>query len=71
MEYLIVRFDEDRNLIVDGSPQGRTNVTLELEKGLHVIGIQPPPENFRPPSKKVTLVDTSENSPMEVLFEKI
>jgi hypothetical protein len=71
MEYVIVRFEEDRGLIVDGIPQGRTNETLELEKGVHIITIQLPPANFRPESRRVTLADTSEESPREVTFEKI
>lgn len=71
MEYVIVRFEEDRGLIVDGVPQGRTNETLELEKGVHTIKIQPPPTNFSPKWRRVTLSDTSEESPREVTFERI
>jgi len=71
MEYVIVKFEDDRALIIDGEPQGRTNVILELEEGTHIIKIQEPPANFRPSFRRPTLTGTSVPLPKEVYFEKI
>lgn len=71
MEYVIVKFEDDRALIIDGTPQGRTNVILELEEGTHIIKIQSPPANFKPSFRRPTLTGTTVFLPKEVSFEKI
>ena len=45
MEYLVVKFDEDRGVIVDeASGAWRTNRTLMLQAGAHSISLVTPPE---------------------------
>ena len=44
MEYLVVKFDEDRGVIVDeASGAWRTNRTLMLQAGAHSISLVTPP----------------------------
>lgn len=73
MEFLIVRFRERRNVIIDDAPSDSlTNEDIQLDGGLHKIalalagdGITPDP-NF--PPKFVTLRFTSVLRPLEVMF---
>jgi len=71
MEYIIVKFKDDRAVIIDGELQGRTNVILEVEEGTHIIRIQSPPHNFKPSFRRPTVTGTSLPLPKEVHFEKI
>ncbi len=71
MEYLLVNYPEDREVLIDSILQGRTNETIELEKGTHSISLKSPPRNFRPNQKKITLAGTSALTPQEVTFAKI
>ena len=70
MEYLLVKFSEDRECSVDGKIQGMTNETIELEKGTHLVSLKSPPNDFQPNRRKIKLENTSSISPMEVSFEK-
>jgi hypothetical protein len=70
MEYLIVRFPESRGVRIDGAPQGRTDVLLELEAGVHDVTLDPPP-NFSPPQRRVQLRDTAAVAPTEVTFQLV
>jgi len=70
MEFLLVRFEDDRRLVVNGRPQGRTNIVIELEKGTHVISLATPPEDFTPEKIKIVLENTTVISPKEVCFDK-
>jgi hypothetical protein len=70
MEFLIVRFEEDREVVIDDRPQGRTNIVIELEKGTHVIRLATPPEDFTPDGIKIVLENTNVISPKEVRFDK-
>jgi hypothetical protein len=71
MEYLLVHFPDDRNVLIDNNVQGRTNETIELEAGTHVISLKSPPQDFRPRQKKIILAETSALTPREVSFAKI
>lgn len=71
MEYLLVNFPEDREVIIDKIVQGRTNEIVEIERGTHVISLKAPPNDFRPRQKKITLTDTSVLTPQEVTLAKI
>lgn len=71
MEYLLVNYPNDREVLIDNILQGRTNETIELEKGTHIISLKSPPLNFRPKQKKITLAGTSSLAPQEVTFAKI
>jgi hypothetical protein len=70
MEYLLVHFPDDRSVVIDNELQGRTNETIEVEAGTHIISLKSPPENFRPGQRKVTLTGTSALTPREVSFAK-
>ena len=70
MEFLLVRFEEDRGLVVNGIPQGRTNIVVELERGTHVISLESPPDDFTPDEIEVVLENTTVISPKEVRFDK-
>jgi hypothetical protein len=71
MEYLLVNYPEDREVLIDAVVQGRTNETIEVEKGTHVISLKSPPQDFKPKKKKITLAGTSALAPQEVTFAKI
>jgi hypothetical protein len=71
MQYLVVKFDEDRGVIVDGvTGEWRTNETLQLQAGTHVITLAPP-LNFTPPEIKVVLRNTTVLKPKEITFAKV
>ena len=71
MEYLLVNFTDDRKVLIDSIEQGRTNETIEVEKGNHRISLKSPPQNFKPKQKKIVLSGTSPLTPQEVTFAKI
>ena len=72
MEYVIVIFEDDRELVIDGEVQGRTNKIIELERGTHIITLKAPPFDFRP-EEEVTIIleETTAISPEEVHYEKV
>ncbi len=71
MEYLLVNFPDDREVLIDAILQGRTNENIEVEAGTHIISIRTPPRNFTPLKKKIVLSETSPLQPREVIFVKI
>jgi hypothetical protein len=70
MEYLIVRYIERRQVVVDGRLQGWTNEILELERGTHVVSLKRPPDDFVPFEMPLVLEDSGILSPLEVRFEQ-
>ena len=71
MEYLLVNYPEEREVIIDNNVQGRTGESIEVEKGTHIISLKSPPDDFRPKQKKITLAGTSSLAPQEVTFAQI
>ena len=72
MEYLIVTFADDRQVVIDGRPQGRTNEVIELEGGTHLVTLQVPPYDFQPEEEVlIILEETTALSPKEVRYEKL
>jgi hypothetical protein len=71
MEYVLVNFPDDREVLIDQEVQGHSNETIEVEKGAHIISLKMPPDDFRPRQKKITLARTSSITPQEVTFAKI
>lgn len=71
MEYLLVIYPEDREVIIDNNAQGRTSESIEVEKGTHIISLKSPPDDFCPKQKKIMLTGTSPLTPQEVTFAKI
>lgn len=70
MEYLIVRFPETRNVWVDDVPQGKTDIVLELEAGVHKITLAPP-HDFSPLEQKVLLQNTAALDPCRIEFHRL
>jgi hypothetical protein len=71
MEYLVVKFDEDRGVIVDEATGAwRTNRTLMLQAGTHNIALAPP-QDFQPREQEVVLTFTSVTDPMFITFTRI
>jgi hypothetical protein len=60
----------DRDFILGDHTEGKTNHTLELERGTHRLSLAPP-DDFTPKEMKIVLKDTTAILPMEVRFEKI
>jgi hypothetical protein len=69
MEYLLVHFPASRRVLVDGNDQGRTDETLELERGTYIVTLSPPLD-YKPKKRKVALKRTSPVSPLEIRFAK-
>lgn len=68
MEFLLVKFDEDRGVIVNsGSGAWRTNQILQLEAGTYVITLAPP-ANFTPPAIWLVLGNTTVLAPHQIAF---
>jgi hypothetical protein len=71
MEFLIVKFDEDRGVIVNDAPGARrTNKVFQLQAGTYIITLAAPP-NFAPTEIEVELTGTNVLAPMEVTFTKV
>lgn len=71
MEYLVVKFIEDRGVIVDEAAGAwRTNRTLMLQAGTHNITLAPP-QSFQPLEQEVVLTLTSVTDPMVITFTHI
>ncbi len=72
MEYLFVEFDDDRRLVIDNAPTAwRTNETVPIQAGSHVVSLVTPPANFTPPEIAVVMAWTSVDNPKTIKFTKI
>ncbi len=70
MGYIIVRFSETRQVIIDDVGSGQnTGVVIEVEDGRHIIKLDGE-TNFRPPSLDLVVEETSELDPLEVVFNQ-
>ena len=70
-EFLVVKFEEDRGVIVNGVPgEWRTNQTLQLQAGIYIIMLAPP-NDFTPRDIKVVLKNTTVLNPKEIIFTKV
>jgi len=70
MEFLLVIFDETREVDVDDTPQGKTNIVLELERGVHTVTLGPP-YDFSPLEQKVWLENTAPLDPYRIVFQRL
>jgi PEGA domain-containing protein len=68
MEYLVVKFDRSRRVVIDGSPFGSTNTVIQIEAGTHTITLAPPADFSPPTPLTVVIVDTSVITPLTVSF---
>ncbi len=71
MEYLLVKFAEDRGVKIDGRPPGdrKTNITLELEGGTHAVTLERS-DDCIPIEHTIMLEGTTLIRPMEIVFVK-
>ena len=71
VEFLVVKFDEDRGVIVNGAGgEWRTNQTLQLQAGTCVITLAPP-NDFTPPDYQFVLKNTTVLAPKEIVFTRV
>ena len=70
-EYILVKFDEIREVIIDGVASGyNTDDVIELEPGTHTISLVGSPD-FTPTQQDVTPSETSPLQPQEVNFSRV
>jgi len=69
MEFVRVRFAEDRQVFIDGTPSGRTNQTLRVETGTHTFNLGNP-RDYVPAWRRPVVENTSAIRPLVVTFEK-
>lgn len=70
MEFLLVVFDESREVRVGNRPQGKTNIVLDLEAGLHTVTLGPP-FDYSPIEQKVRLRNTAPLDPCRIVFQRL
>ena len=70
MEYLLVKFDERRGVLVDNVKEGFTNEVIELETGTHTISLIEP-NDFTPELREIILRRTTSTRPKVIRFEKV
>ena len=69
-QYLLVRFDEEREVLIGGTSVGMTNFLIPLEEGTYTVTLAPPPD-FSPLSHTIRLEDTAELAPRKIEFQRI
>jgi hypothetical protein len=69
-EFIIVTFDRSRKVVIDGAPNGSTNQTLRVSRGVHRIDLGSN-MNYEPSFRRPTVTGTSKTSPMIVEFTRI
>lgn len=67
MEFLLVKFREDRQVVVDDHFLGSTNQIIEIEEGKHGISLAPP-YDYMPHERQVVLANSTVVRPIEVEF---
>jgi len=70
MEFVLVRYPEDRMVLVDGEERGITSVILRTNRGTHRFDLGEPVE-YQPESVEIYVGGTSSIKPREVIFEKV
>lgn len=69
-QYIIVEFDESREVIIDETPSGYyTGEVIELGAGTHTISLEKP-KNFSPIEQDVNPSGTSPIKPQKIYFSK-
>jgi hypothetical protein len=69
-EFIIVTFDRSRKVVIDGAPNGSTNQTLRVARGVHRIDLGSD-VNYEPSFRRPTVTGTTKTSPMIVEFTRI
>ena len=66
-EFVVVKYPEDRQVLINGHPSGRTNQTLNVEEGTHVFALGGAAD-FQPDSQEHFVSDTVPSQPFVVTF---
>lgn len=69
MEYVIVIFTDEREVLIDGEVGGSTGEVLMVEKGTHRFTLSDP-QDYTPSFRRPVVKDTTFAEPLEVTFEK-
>ncbi len=69
-EFITVTFDRSRTVVIDGAPNGTTNKTLRVSRGVHRIDLGSN-MNYEPSFRRPTVTGTTKNNPMVVEFTRI
>jgi hypothetical protein len=67
MEYIVVRFRDPRDVLIDGTPMGKTGETLRVEAGIHTIDLGDP-RDYNPNEYSLDVQGTASLDPLEVRF---
>ncbi|MEI6335262.1 MAG: hypothetical protein WCS87_11920 [Methylococcaceae bacterium] len=67
MEYVFVRFKEDRAVLADGKKLGQTNQTLLIVKGHHSFRLDGL-KNYHPEKVDAVIQETTTLSPYKIEF---
>ena len=67
MEFVIVKYPESRDVIIDEQVAGKTGETLQIESGYHRFSLGVP-LNYSPPERVVGVSDTNPSMPMKIPF---
>jgi hypothetical protein len=70
-EFLLVEFDESREVVIDGFPSGnKTGEVIELDEGTHTITLSET-KDFSPAEQDVEPSGTSPLDPETIYFTKL
>ena len=67
MEFLLVVYGTDRDVLIDGVPAGITNHLITLAPGTYTVSLDGD-GNFKPAEQDVLVVGSSPLKPMKVEF---
>ena len=70
MEFVVVIFEDERRVFVDGDESGKTGEVIRVEEGRHTFNLGQP-RNYRPKWRRPLVTGTNPLLPMEVVFEKV
>lgn len=68
MEYVIVRFHQDRAVLVDEQANGRTNSNIRVGSGRHTFSLDGH-KDYTPTSFTCVITGTSILEPREIVFD--
>jgi len=69
-EFVLVTFDGDATVYVDGTECGKTNKKMIVETGTHAFDLGDR-SDYAPKSITQTIVGTSANDPFPLHFDKV
>ncbi len=67
LQFVVVNFEESRELLVDGDPNGRTHESIRVGEGTHEFALGGE-QNYSPESIEVQVTGTSSLDPLELQF---